>query len=139
MKSAHQKFGEIAVSKRFISREQLNESLLEQQSHPDWPIGLILQQLGYLTELQVNDILAIQAKTGRTIGLPAPEYFGRFQILEKRAGSFMAGTCLCTMANVTLLIFSCTLLVFHIRKANYLSFLCDWEISERTKHRTGMV
>jgi eukaryotic-like serine/threonine-protein kinase len=73
-------FGNIALKRRLISGETLQRALMYQRAKaPSQPLGQILQQFGFLTPEQVQEILthqqrAQQTQTGRHLarGFPSP-------------------------------------------------------------------
>jgi len=56
------RFGFIAIEKRFIKADQLWEALIKQRAQETGgaerrPLGMILKDLGYLTILQIDEVL----------------------------------------------------------------------------------
>jgi hypothetical protein len=49
-------FGVIAIEKGFINTNQLWEALLRQRG-AHLPIGMVLKEMGYLTQQQINAVL----------------------------------------------------------------------------------
>ena len=60
------RFGELAVSKGFITPKRLEEGLAQKAREPELPIGEILLDMGYLSEEQALEILRELAFGRRT-------------------------------------------------------------------------
>ncbi|WP_372366729.1 protein kinase [Candidatus Uabimicrobium sp. HlEnr_7] len=74
-------FGEIAISKKWITQGKLEEALEIQKQKNSWLIGEILCFLNYLKEEQVEELLKIQNNSHRKTN--ANVYFGRYKILHE--------------------------------------------------------
>lgn len=66
-------FGKIALNKKFISKERLDQALNYQRTRaPNVPLGEILLQYRLLSREQIDEILQFQARVKTTLNRPQP-------------------------------------------------------------------
>ncbi|MCI0342620.1 MAG: hypothetical protein L0216_16010 [Planctomycetales bacterium] len=92
-------FGQIALERGFITKQQLDESIRAQEARDARQIGLILLEKGHISEEELEAILAVQrerlARTAESSAAKLSDHlYGRLVVSRKLATQRQVNECL---------------------------------------------